>query len=112
MTTEHKGIAALRAVLQRMRWDDQGGYPGRSGGEWTFVSTDLSRVTPKELDALFALAGIEPDEIVSRGKCSKCAHAEDGRERGYREPCLSCTRPLMSNFVPRESVARRAKATP
>jgi hypothetical protein len=110
-----EGVKALRAVLRRMRWDGQGGYVGYEGnGRWSFISTGLGQVTPEELNALFRLAGIEPDEIVSLGDCSKCANGEvvHGRrqERGYREPCLTCKRPRMSNFVPLERVKRKAPA--
>lgn len=94
------GIELLRTVLQRLRWDDQGGYPGRVNGRWHFVSTGLPQVTPEELDALFSFAGIVPDEIQSLGECRQCKHAVNGHEQGYRGPCLTCKRPKMSNFVP------------
>lgn len=102
-----KGIEVLRTVLQRLRWDDQGGYPGlcRDGG-WDFASTSLPQTTPDELNALFELAGIVPDPIVPLGSCGDCAHADGGRERGYANPCGSCKRPRMSNFVSRENLRR------
>lgn len=102
-------MTALRRVLTRMRWDDQGGYPGLIDGKWNFVTTGLPQTTPEELDALFALAGIVPDEIVTKGHCEDCAHAVNGRERGYSGPCSPCKRPQMSNFVPvrRLASARR-----
>jgi len=99
-----EGIRVLGTVLRRLRWDDQGGYPGLYKGEWDFASTSLPQTTPAELDALFKLAGIVPDEIVPLGSCRECAHASDGRERGYANPCGGCKRPRMSNFVPLASV--------
>lgn len=95
-----KGIATLRRLLRSMRWHDQGGYVSRSDGKWDFVSTGLPQTTPEDLDELFALAGIEPDEVVPKGNCFHCKHArEDGSERGYDQPCCSCTRPYHSHFV-------------
>jgi hypothetical protein len=100
----HPGIKALRRILKRMRWDDQGGYPSYAGnGEWHFSSTSLPQTTPTELNQLFALAGIEPDVIKSKGACSDCAHAmayrdESGlvtyQEQGYKGPCSPCLRLL------------------
>lgn len=99
-SNEHPGLDALRAVLRRLRWDNQGGYPGYEGdGKWSFVTTGLPQTTPDELNQLFALAGIEPDVIMSLGHCEDCAHSVDGQERGYKQPCSGCLRPLMSNFV-------------
>jgi hypothetical protein len=100
-------IDELRTALRRLRWDDQDGYPGYHGnGRWDFVSTGLP-VTPDELNALFELAGIVPDVIVPLGHCEDCLHAVNGRERGYVEPCGSCKRPRMSNFVPVAAAHRR-----
>lgn len=94
-----ENLAALRSVLSRMRWHDQGGFSGYVGNrEWSFVSTGLPQTGPDELNALMDLAGIIPDKIVSLGDCSDCFHSENGREKGYRQPCLSCKRPRMSNF--------------
>lgn len=100
-----KGLAVLRRVLRAMRWHDQGGYVSRDNGKWSFVSTGLPQTTPEELDALFAMAGIEPDEIVPKGHCFDCKHARNGSERGYENPCSPCTRPYHSNFVPADRVA-------
>jgi hypothetical protein len=103
-TARDKAIRVLGVILQRMRWDDQGGYPHRHDGAWTFVSTGLPQTTPEELDILFAGCGIEPDEIESLGPCAECAHARvlasgERVERGYQKPCLGCLRPRHSNFV-------------
>ncbi len=97
---EHPGLAVLRDVLKRMRWDDQGGYVGYEGdGKWSFVSTSLPSVTSEELNALFDLVGIKPDVIEPLGECKNCAHALNGRGQGYKGPCLTCKCPRMSNFV-------------
>jgi hypothetical protein len=104
-------ISVLREILRRMRWHDQGGYPGLHDGKWSFISTSLPQTTPEELDELFKLVGITPDEIESLGPCEECANAqeyEDGTrsERGYEEPCSTCKRPRHSNFVPMEKITR------
>lgn len=105
-----KGLAVLRRILRAMRWHDQGGYVSRVDGKWSFVSTGLPQATPEEVDTLFALAGIEPDEIVSKGSCFHCKHArDDGSERGYEKPCLTCSRPYHSNFVPADRVTMLAR---
>lgn len=105
-----KGLAALRRVLRAMRWHDQGGYVSRDNGKWSFVSTGLPQTTPEELDALFAMAGIEPDEIVVKGACFHCKHArDDGSERGYENPCSPCKRPYHSNFVPADRITMLAR---
>lgn len=105
-----KGVATLRRLLRAMRWDDQGGYSSRQNGKWLFISTGLPQTTPEDLDELFALAGIEPDEVVPKGNCFHCKHArEDGRERGYDQPCCTCTRPYHSNFVPANRVTMMAR---
>jgi hypothetical protein len=102
MADTHPGMVALRAVLKRMRSDDQGGYISYGGdGKWHFVTAGLPQTTPEELNALFALAGIEPDVIIPKGACADCKFARDGRERGYESPCLGCKRPYHSNFEPR-----------
>ncbi len=102
-----EGLEALRNVLKRMRWDDQGGYCSYGGnGKWHFVSTGLPQTTPEELNALFEMAGIVPDKIISKGSCSTCRHAKvgsDGKryERGYEgRKCQPCKRPKMSNWAP------------
>jgi hypothetical protein len=105
-----QGLEALRAALKRMRWDDQGGYVGYLGeGKWIGIGSPQVR-TATELNALFKLAGIEPDRIVTKGHCEDCKHAEPCvrpggfityHERGYAPPCSPCKRPQMSNFEPR-----------
>jgi len=98
---EHPGLSTLRKILTRMRWDDQGGYPGYQGkGKWDFISTALPQTTPEELNQLLDLAGIVPDKIVPLGDCRNCVHSDHGRERGYKAPCDSCGRPGMTNFKP------------
>lgn len=105
-----KGLAVLRRILRAMRWHDQGGYRAWDDGKWSFVSTSLPQTTPEELDALFSLAGIEPDEIVPKGNCFHCEHArDDGTERGYDRPCVSCSRPYLSNFVPASRLTMEAR---
>ena len=86
-------------MLRRLRWDDQGGYPHYLGdGKWNVLGSSLP-VSPTELNALFEWVGIVPEVIVPRGECAHCQHAILGHERGYVEPCCSCKRPQMSNFV-------------
>lgn len=109
--TEHPGILALRAVLKRLRSDDQGGYTSRYKGKWQFISTSLPQTSAKELDALFDLAGIEPDEIVALGDCKDCMYADHrGNSRGWAPPCVSCKHPVMSNFVAVASLTRNQLA--
>lgn len=105
----HSGFAVLRAVLRRKRLDDQGGYPDVRDGKFTgFVSTSLPQVTPEELDALFALAGVVPDAIVPLGDCDDCVSGNAaGGDLGWAEPCCSCKRPKMTNFVPLAALTRR-----
>ena len=38
------------------------------------------------------------DPLKPIGHCKDCYASIDSRERGYAEPCLSCSRPEMSNF--------------
>jgi len=104
-------IAKVREVLRRVlldqRWDNQGGYSGRHDGKWNFVSSSIGQVEPKELDTLFAFAGIVPDEIEIIGTCADCANSDNGHERGYAAPCSDCLRPShINNFVPRENLKR------
>lgn len=114
---EHPGITALRTILWRGRWHDQGGYAGRCNGEWQFITGGVGHATPEEMDALFDLAGLEPEEIESMGSCRYCKFAvvneKNGRvgERGYVDPCLSCKRPRMSHFemVPEDQLDARRK---
>lgn len=103
-TNQHEADkATLRAIMERENdWCGQGGassYLG--GGRWAFTETSIN-VTPDELNALFRLAGVEPREIQSLGTCADCANAINGRERGYKAPCLDCCRPIMSNFRPKQ----------
>jgi hypothetical protein len=104
----------IRRLMLAMRWDDQGGYSGRQNGKWDFISTSLAQTYPEELDALMAFAGIVPDEIKSKGDCADCEFSVDGptgrHERGYEMPCLKCSRPYHSNFVPLKRVTRKRKA--
>ena len=102
-------VAALRSILLARRSSEQGGYPGRRKGSWDGSISALGG--PDNLDALFAFAGITPDEIEPRGDCKDCVNSDDGRERGYARPCVDCTRPYNSNFVPRDAVGRRTGAT-
>lgn len=99
--TDAAGRALLRKILMRARWDNQGGFPSYLGeGEWAFIETGLPSVTPEELNALHAFAGIVPDKIVPIGSCGTCKFAKDGHERGWEAPCVSCRRPKMSNYEP------------
>lgn len=96
-----KRLELLARVLLRLRWDEQGGFVSRNKRGWDFVTGGLPQVTPKEMDELFKLAGVVPDEIISAGPCSGCAFSLDGRERGYDHPCGGCKRPLHSRFKPK-----------
>jgi hypothetical protein len=76
--------------------------------EPAFFSTGLGQVTPAELDKLFEFAGMTPDEINIVGDCSECANSDNGYERGYSAPCVSCLRPSHINgFVPIKKVRKR-----
>lgn len=101
-----QGIAALRTVLTGLRWHSQNGYPSYHGdGKWAFVSTGLPQVPPGDLNALFALAQIEPDVIKRYGACGTCRYSDkDGNGRGYGPPCAGCPQPAMLNYEPRERV--------
>lgn len=101
-------VIVLRKVLRGMRWHDQGGYVGLDDGKWSFISTSIPGVEPEDLNVLFKLAGIEPDEIVPKGDCVDCKFAEDGRERGYKQPCVVCSRPYHSHFVPLNKIKKKA----
>ncbi len=82
------GIEVIRRLLKTMRWDEQGGYVMyKGGGKWSGVGMGLGTVTPDELNALFAMAGMEPDVIEAKGSCSTCAFAQRGQERGWSTPC-------------------------
>ena len=103
-------LEALRPMLLGMRWDAQGGYSGRWEGKWMGLGHALGCATPEQLDALFAFAGVTPDEIEARGDCKDCANADNGRERGYARPCGDCLRPWHSHFVPAATVKRKKVA--
>lgn len=84
-----KNKELLQKILKRSRWDSQDGYPSYMGdGVWTFVSTSLGGVTPEELNKLFEIAELVPDKIISNGSCEECHHSVNGRERGYKKPCV------------------------
>jgi hypothetical protein len=102
-----KGIKVLSKILRDLRWNDQGGYVSYLGkGKWAFVSTGLPQTKPAELNALFAMCGIEPDVIKIKGDCDDCAHSVNGREQGYKGPCLTCLRPShINNFKPMKKKA-------
>lgn len=112
----HAARKVLRRALREGRWDDQGGYSSYDGnGKWGFEASGIGNISPKELNTLFAFAGITPDEIEIVGHCSECANARvypDGTrgERGYSAPCGSCLRPShINNFVPLASLKRRTR---
>ncbi len=99
--TDHKGMIILREILLSMRWDNQDGYCDYMGdGKWAFITTSLPQITPEQLNDLFEFAGIIPDVIIPLGQCVDCIHAIDGRERGYKPPCLFCKRLVYSRFIP------------
>lgn len=101
----------LRNSLVRDRWDDQGGYSSFHDGKWMFASTSIGQFTPEEMNALFAFAGVVPDEIEVVGTCADCANSDGGYERGYAAPCSSCLRPSHINgFVPRDNLTKRSKS--
>lgn len=100
--------ATLRDIL--LQNEHEHGNPRYAGknpdgsGKWLFNTTSLGGITPKQLDALYRMAGLERREIIPLGRCSDCAHSRaNGREQGYQGPCLSCSRPRMSNFVRKEA---------
>ena len=98
-----EGLEVLRRVLLRLRWDNQGGFPslrhdltfGESG------TIGLPQATPKEIEVLMGLAGIVPDRIESLGSCRTCKWSDNGNERGYSVPCVSCKRPRMTLWEPK-----------
>lgn len=99
------GRALVRNLLEKRRSEKQDGYRSLSkDGIWNFVSTTLGPVTPEELDALFAFAGIQPDPIEPLGTCSTCWNSSvvgaRRSERGYRSPCVSCLRPKHDLWEP------------
>jgi hypothetical protein len=101
-STEHPGILAISRVLEGMRSANQGGYVNRKSDNsgWSFHAADLGPFHADEIDALFDLTGLEPTPITPLGACATCAHAANGRERGYASAkCALCARPRMSNYV-------------
>lgn len=106
---EQKAMNILRDILQRLRDDEQGGYPCYRGeGRWNFASTTLPSVTPQELNTLFTFVGVTPDKVESLGDCENCVHADyHGNSRGWEHPCVSCRMPRMSNFVPLSSLRKK-----
>jgi hypothetical protein len=104
----HPGILALREILRGMRNDAQGGYDGVSK-KHKFANHAYSHrgaqglgfAKPEQLDALFALAGIVPDPIEINGSCTECIYgdATTRGDMGWAQPCCSCSRPKMTNFV-------------
>ena len=97
------GKGALQRVLSALYSPEQDGYRGYIGdGRWSFVTAGLPQTTPEELNALFRLAGIVPNAIVSKGTCATCRYSIKGGERGWVQPCVSCVRPLMSNWEGKE----------
>lgn len=100
-TKEHPGVVALRRMLRDMRSDDQDGYMGFRNGKWDNPNGHpVGCATPDELDAMFDLVGVVPDEIVSKGTCDTCRESDQGRERGYFGKCSPCMRPSHSNWAP------------
>lgn len=91
-------VEALRVILRAQRWDDQGGYFDFHGGTFRHEGS-IGHATADQMMTLFAFSGLTPDQIGTRGDCSDCVNAIDGRERGYARPCVDCTRPWHSNFV-------------
>lgn len=90
-----------RIALDQFR-DDQGGCSGLSeDGKWIVAGASFT-LTPDDLDLAFELSGIAKQPIVSKGDCRTCLYAERGRERGWRAPCVTCKRPIMSNYEPRD----------
>jgi hypothetical protein len=107
---EHPGIGALRRVLTALRDDEQGGYHGTEGGLFSAGSAPLTMrspgyFTPHELDNLFDLVGVKPNDIVPLGECSTCRF--DGTDV-WAQPCVSCSQPRMTNFVPAAKLKRKS----
>lgn len=93
-------IKLLRQLLRRMRNTAQDGYADVRDGKFE-RSRALPAPTVDELDALFSLAGLVPDEIQINGTCRTCVFGcPDGGDQGWSTPCCSCARPKMTNFVP------------
>jgi hypothetical protein len=105
-----RGLAILRRMLRSMRSHDLGGYQSLCDGRWMFASTGLGQVEPETLDELFKLAGIEPDEIESKGDCFHCKHArDDGTDQGWGMPCAGCNGVRHPHFVPASRLVMLAR---
>jgi len=102
---QDKDMEVLRTLLKRMRSTKQDGYPAYGGnGNWNFISRSLPQTTPEELNALFRLAGLVPDQIIALGECSRCLYSRHGtRSRNHSgSPCDSCYMPRHTNFVDKD----------
>lgn len=110
MSTNDKGLEALRAILKRMRNDEQNSYHDVKNGKFSgFISRGFGQATPDELNAIFELAGIVPDGIQVNGTCKDCVFGNaGGGDLGWAQPCCSCSRPKMTNFVPLSSLMERS----
>lgn len=110
MSKEHPGIKVLRRAITGMRNDEQGGYDGFRNGRWERDRVFGVDVSTADMAALCDLAGVVPDEIKINGHCEDCVHADDdGDEGGWRQPCCSCSRPKMTNFVPLSTLTKRRR---
>jgi len=59
------------------------------------------QIKAEDVKAIFAVLDREPARTKKPlGSCETCRFAENGRERGWRAPCVSCSRPEMSEFKP------------
>jgi hypothetical protein len=107
MQEYEKSCSLLHTMLRRLRDDAQDGYSDVADGK--FVAGAVISATPEELNTIFRLVGVVPDAIVPLGDCSKCVHAEsNGQDSRWDEPCKSCKRPRMTNFVPVSSLTKKA----
>lgn len=103
-------VKILQEILEQNGNQEQEGFSSYEGkGKWSFVRMGLM-VTPKQLNALFKMANLEPKVIKSRGDCNTCQYAKlcNGKyvERGYQGKCLTCIRPKMSNYRKRYTKRR------
>lgn len=88
----------LQSICDSLFVKSQGGHLSyKGGGQWGFIAAGIE-MTPAHINACFEALGQQPVVIVPQGFCSTCKNAIGGRERGYREPCLTCKRPKMSNW--------------
>lgn len=101
-------LKILRELLRRMRNTAQDGYQDVIDGKFE-REHPLPVATRDELNALFSLAGLVPDGIRVNGTCATCVFGgEDGGDQGWADPCCSCSRPKMMNFVPLAKVRASA----